>query len=37
MNLNLLKKIEEMTLYMIEQEKKNNKQSLQIESLEKDN
>ncbi|WP_394773471.1 tail fiber protein [Flavobacterium sp.] len=37
MNLNLLKKMEEMTLYMIEQEKKNNKQSLQIESLEKEN
>jgi len=37
MNLNLLKKLEEMTLYMIEQEKKNNKQSLQIELLEKEN
>ncbi|SHM97065.1 tail fiber protein [Flavobacterium chilense] len=33
MNMNLLKKIEEMTLYMIEQEKKNNQQSKEIEFL----
>jgi hypothetical protein len=30
MNMNLLKKMEEMTLYMIEQEKKSNQQSLEI-------
>ncbi|KQB39378.1 tail fiber protein [Flavobacterium aquidurense] len=37
MNLSLLKKMEEMTLYMIEQEKKSNQQSLQIETLQKEN
>ncbi|MBL0736406.1 hypothetical protein JI750_05885 [Flavobacterium sp. GN10] len=37
MNMNLLKKIEELTLYVIEQEKMNNKQSLRIEVLEKEN
>ncbi|WP_264536596.1 tail fiber protein [Flavobacterium sp. N1736] len=33
MNIKLLQKMEEMTLYMIEQEKKNNKQSQEIEVL----
>ena len=37
MNAKLLQKIEELTLYAIEQEKKNNKQSLRIEVLEKEN
>ncbi|KRB56700.1 tail fiber protein [Flavobacterium sp. Root186] len=37
MNMTLLKKIEEMTLYLIEQEKKNNKQSDEIEILKKEN
>jgi hypothetical protein len=37
MNMSLLKKMEEMTLYMIEQEKKNNVQSKEIESLKKEN
>ncbi len=33
----LLQKIEELTLYLIEQEKRNNKQSLEIEVLGKEN
>jgi hypothetical protein len=37
MNAKLLQKIEELTLYAIEQEKNNNKQSLRIEVLEKEN
>lgn len=37
MNAKLLQKIEELTLYAIEQEKKNNKQSLRIDALEKEN
>lgn len=37
MNSKLLQKIEELTLYAIEQEKNNNKQSLRIELLEKEN
>jgi hypothetical protein len=37
MNIKLLQKMEEMTLYMIEQEKKNNKQSKEIETLKKEN
>ncbi|OXE95056.1 hypothetical protein B0A79_24990, partial [Flavobacterium piscis] len=37
MNAKLLQKIEELTLYAIEQEKKNNKQSLRIDVLEKEN
>ncbi len=37
MNAKLLQKIEELTLHVIEQEKKNKKQSLQIEELEKEN
>ncbi|OXB06434.1 tail fiber protein [Flavobacterium pectinovorum] len=37
MNLSLLKKIEEMTLYMIEQNKKIEKQILQIEQIKKEN
>ena len=37
MNAKLLQKIEELTLYTIKQEKKNNKQSLQIELLMKEN
>nr|WP_315202951.1 tail fiber protein [uncultured Flavobacterium sp.] len=37
MNMALLKKMEEMTLYMIEQEKKNNIQSKEIEALKKEN
>ena len=37
MNMNLLKKIEELTLYMIEQEKKSEIQSKEIDSLNKKN
>ena len=37
MNMSLLRKIEELTLYMIEQEKKNTVQSKEIESLKKEN
>jgi hypothetical protein len=37
MNLSLLKKIEEMTLYMIEQNKKIENQILQIEQIKKEN
>ena len=37
MNAKLLQKIEELTLYLIEQEKRNNKQSLEIEVLGKEN
>lgn len=37
MNIKLLQKIEELTLYMIEQEKRNNKQSEEIEILKKEN
>jgi len=37
MNAKLLQKIEELTLYAIEQEKKNNEQSLRIDALEKEN
>ncbi|MCC9073586.1 tail fiber protein [Flavobacterium sp. F-65] len=37
MNMSLLKKMEEMTLYLIEQEKKNAIQSEKIERLEKEN
>jgi hypothetical protein len=37
MNMSLLKKIEELTLYTIEQEKKNNEQSREIETLKKEN
>ena len=37
MNMNLLKKVEELTLYMIEQQKKNNEQTIEIETLKKEN
>jgi hypothetical protein len=37
MNMNLLKKVEELTLYMIELEKKNNVQSKEMETLKKEN
>ncbi|TPG36289.1 hypothetical protein [Flavobacterium pectinovorum] len=37
MNAKLLQKIEELTLYAIEQSKRNNKQSVRIEKLEKEN
>jgi hypothetical protein len=37
MNMSLLKKVEELTLYAIEQEKKLNKQSDVIDSLKKEN
>ena len=37
MNAKLLQKIEELTLYVIEQEKKNSKQSIEIDSLKKEN
>ncbi len=37
MNIKLLQKVEELTLYTIEQEKKNNFQSKKIEVLEKEN
>jgi hypothetical protein len=37
MNIKLLQKIEELTLYVIEQEKKNIKQSIEIETLKKEN
>ncbi|MDY0989671.1 tail fiber protein [Flavobacterium sp. CFBP9031] len=37
MNAKLLQKIEELTLYIIEQEKSKNKQSLRVEALEKEN
>jgi hypothetical protein len=37
MNIKLLQKVEELTLYTIEQEKKNNIQSKKIERLEKEN
>lgn len=37
MNMSLLKKVEELTLYVIEQEKKNNVQSKEIETLKKAN
>jgi hypothetical protein len=37
MNMSLLKKIEELTLYTIEQEKKNIEQSKEIETLKKEN
>jgi hypothetical protein len=37
MNMNLLKKVEELTLYVIEQEKKNAKQSDEIVTLKKEN
>jgi hypothetical protein len=37
MNMSLLKKVEELTLYAIEQEKKLNKQSALIDSLKKEN
>jgi hypothetical protein len=37
MNIKLLQKVEELTLYTIEQEKKNNIQSKKIEVLEKEN
>ncbi|WP_369014647.1 hypothetical protein [Flavobacterium anhuiense] len=37
MNIKLLQKIEELTLYIIEQERKNNDQSKQIEELKKEN
>ncbi|MCC9073593.1 hypothetical protein LNQ49_18605 [Flavobacterium sp. F-65] len=37
MNMSLLKKIEELTLYTIEQDKKNNIQSREIEILKKEN
>jgi hypothetical protein len=36
MNSKLLKKIEEMTLYIIEQQKKNDQQNLEIEILKKE-
>ena len=36
MNMSLLKKIEELTLYVIEQEKKNNQQFLEIEKSKND-
>ena len=35
MDMNLLKKIEELTLYMIQQEKQLHKQSKEIEELKK--
>jgi hypothetical protein len=37
MNIKLLQKVEELTLYTIEQEKRNNIQSKKIEALEKEN
>ncbi|WP_166920169.1 hypothetical protein [Flavobacterium poyangense] len=37
MNIKLLQKIEELTLYTIQQEQKNNHQSLEIEMLKKEN
>lgn len=37
MNMNLLKKVEELTLYMIEQQKKNKEQTTEIDALKKDN
>ena len=37
MNMNLLKKVEELTLYMIEQQKKNKEQTTEIETLKKEN
>ncbi|SCY78161.1 hypothetical protein SAMN02927916_3355 [Flavobacterium anhuiense] len=37
MNIKLLQKIEELTLYIIEQERKNNDQSKKIEKLEQEN
>jgi hypothetical protein len=37
MNIKLLQKVEELTLYTIEQEKKNNIQSKEIETLKKEN
>jgi hypothetical protein len=37
MNIKLLQKIEELTLYTIQQEKKNDQQSLEIEMLKKEN
>lgn len=37
MNMNLLKKVEELTLYMIEQQKKNSEQTTEIDALKKEN
>ena len=37
MNMNLLKKMEEMTLYMIEQQKKSKEQAYEIDTLKKEN
>ena len=37
MNMNLLKKVEELTLYMIEQQKKNKEQTSEIDALKKEN